>query len=445
MREIIEQKLQILPKSPGVYKFLDGDRKILYIGKAANLRQRVSSYFKEAHVDRPHIIPMISKIHDIEYVKTVNEVDALILEAALIKKHQPKYNVDLKDDKSFGWIYVSTRERIPQVKIVRSINKKDYKGGRLFGPYPHGMTIRRVYKYIRKIYPFCNCKNDREELLYNQIGLCPGPNIGEVPLDEYKKHIGKLCDFLNGKVASPIRDLEREMRKQTEIKNYEKASILRDKINDLRYITQKIDIDHLSTERDYKIKRRALLKKSNMELAKELNLEKINRIECYDISNMGGDFSYGSMVVANSGVIDSSDYRAFKIKDVEGADDYASLGEVLQRRLSHIKKSDETDTSLSMRPDIILLDGGKGQVNSAAGAVPDDIILMGISKGRKFKRAGGRKRNQYWLRVIGEDGKKEVQQIILKSDFILVNLRDEAHRFAIKFYRRSHGKNLIKE
>ncbi len=428
-KEILEQ----LPTSCGVYKFFDKENKLLYIGKASNLKQRVSSYFHDNHVDRPHIIPMIPLIEDIKFIQTVNEVEALILESALIKKYQPKFNIDLKDDKSFGWIFISTKADIPQVKIVRSIKKADYKGGRLFGPYPHGIVIKRVYKYLRMIFPFCNCKNDREELLYHQIGLCPGPIIGKISKEDYKKSINKLIDFLSGRRVSPIRALSKRLDLLIKEQRFEEAQKISEKIKDLQYITQRIDIDHLSNEQDYRIKRESTLKKSNEMLAKELKLERINRIECYDISNIGGDFSYGSMVVANDGIINTSGYRAFKIKTVEGANDYASLNEVLSRRIIHIDNNSK-DQSLNTKPDIILIDGGKGQVKAVADIVPKDIILMGISKGRKFARAGRKKSNQYWSR--------QGELITIKSDFVLVNLRDEAHRFAIKFYRQGHNKSL---
>lgn len=431
--------LDTIPTNCGIYKFFNSKKEILYVGKASNLKSRVSSYFKDTHYDRPHIIPMIPIIAEIQYIVTENEVEALILESALIKKYLPKFNIDLKDGKSFGWIYVSTKDEIPKVKIVRSINKKDYKNGKLFGPYPDGSAIRRVYKYVRGIFPFCNCKNEREELLYSQIGLCPGPNIGKISSEEYKKNISNLVKFLGGNLASPIKKLEKEMKKYSQTKEYEKALEIRDKINDLKYITQHIDIDHLTTEAEYNIKKLAKLKDSNLKLARELGLSEIKRIECYDISNIGGENAYGSMVVARKGEINNSYYRVFKIKSVEGSNDPEMLKEVIERRLTHLEKNDD-DISLNEKPDIILIDGGKSQLSKIKHIIPKNIKLIGISKGRRFKRAGQKKKNEYWQFDRVSDN---VMQIKIKNDFLLINLRDEAHRFAIKHYRNKHRKKLL--
>ncbi|HQI92723.1 MAG TPA: GIY-YIG nuclease family protein, partial [Candidatus Dojkabacteria bacterium] len=170
---------EILNK-PGVYKFLDKNKKVLYVGKAVNLKQRVSSYFNGNLNDRPWVAKMIPLVRDIETVVTENELEALVLESALIKKYKPKYNSDLKDDKSYSWIHISTNEEFPKLKVVRNKDIKNIKSGRLFGPYPSGSSVKRVFTYLRKIYPFCTCKKTKKECLYFHLGLCPGPYQGHI-------------------------------------------------------------------------------------------------------------------------------------------------------------------------------------------------------------------------------------------------------------------------
>ncbi len=439
MKKRIKNQLQELPKAVGIYKFYNKEGKVLYIGKALNLRTRVGSYFKKGHDNRPHIIPMIPKIYNIETIKTENEIDALILEAALIKKYQPKYNVMMKDDKSYSWIYISTEKEIPQVQVVRSLSKEDYKKGKLFGPYPKGSAVRRIFTYLRNLYPFCACKNEREEKKYYEMGLCPGPQIGKISIRDYRKKLNKLIKFLEGDVDKPVKTLKGEMKSYADNLNFEKAAEIRDRISDLEYLTQKINADAFETEEGYKKKIRKKRKSEVELLSKELdkcldiNVPKLERIECYDISNIQGKYAYGSMVVALDGKLRNDHYRAFKIKTVKQANDYKMLYETLSRRLKHIGR--QSEVSLGSKPDLILIDGGKGQISKLAELIPSNVILLGISKGRKYKRKGARKRNEFWSR----DG----EQIHLKNTKILVRLRDESHRFAIKYYRNRHRKELF--
>ncbi|MCA9375029.1 GIY-YIG nuclease family protein, partial [Candidatus Dojkabacteria bacterium] len=199
MEQRIQELIDLIPRRTGVYKFYDQNGELLYIGKALNLNSRVTSYFRQDHTDRPHIIPMIPKIYNIEYIETENEVEALVLESALVHKQQPKYNVMLKDDKSYAWIYISTHEKVPRIEIVRSIDPKSFKNGRLFGPYPSGRAVLQVFRYIRKLYPFCTCKNPKEPCLYYHMGLCPGPHFDYISHEEYMKNIGEIIKFLQGK------------------------------------------------------------------------------------------------------------------------------------------------------------------------------------------------------------------------------------------------------
>ena len=194
-----------LPITSGVYKFLNSKSTILYIGKANNLRNRVRSYFNNELYDRPFVKQMIPQINSIEIVRTNNEIESLVLESALIKKFSPKYNSDLKDDKSYVWIYITTKDDFPTVKIVRKISDEELKRGEIFGPYPKGSTVKRVFTYLRKLYPFCTCsRKSSKECLYFHLGMCPGPYQGHISKRDYRKNINEIIKFLRGRKFGQI-------------------------------------------------------------------------------------------------------------------------------------------------------------------------------------------------------------------------------------------------
>ena len=422
MNSVIKRKLNTLPDVSGVYKFLDEKGNILYIGKAINLKKRVYSYFYLDLIDRPRVKQMIPLVKDFEIIETNNEIEALVLESALIKKYLPSYNTDLKDDKSYAWIYIDTKSEFPTVKIVRTLKKGEYKNGRLFGPFPSGFTIKRVYSYLRKLYPFCTCKNkDCKSSLYFHIGLCPGPYAGAISKDDYRKNINSIIKFLSGKQENHIKRLEREMRVYSKNEEYEKALQLRDRIKDLRYIGQDIDFTYYDDIESYESKREKARKSSFDYLAMELGISELKRIECYDISNIQGKYAYGSMVVASDGVIDRSSYRVFRIKESDTPNDFIMLKEVIRRRLSMRESI----------PDIILIDGGKGQLSSVNSLIPKNITLMGISKGKYLKRKGKKLNDEFWICKEGQ-----IYRINIESPEILIDLRNEAHRFAITYFRK---------
>jgi excinuclease ABC subunit C len=425
----LQKKLETLPHSPGVYRFKDKNGTILYIGKAINLYNRVHSYFRNDLDDRPWVRQMVPLIEDLEVIEAGNEIEALVLESALIKKYEPKYNSDLKDGKSYAWIYISTKDKFPTVKIVRALNAKEYKNGELFGPYPSGLAVKRVFTYLRKLYPFCNCcKEGSKESLYYYLGLCPGPYQGHITEEGYRKNINEIIKFLKGRKKGQIEDLEKQMRRYSKEKKYEKASVLRDKINDLKYLGEKIGFSYFDTEEEYTQKRKNTLKKNFDGLRTELGLAKLNRIECYDISNIQGKEAYGSMVVAQDGEIRRNEYRIFKIRSLNTPNDPAMLTEVLQRRFSN--------TDFNILPDIVLIDGGKSQLGVVRKVIPSGIFILGISKGKRHKRHGGRLIDEFWGLFEGD-----VRQLDIQNNSILIDLRDEAHRFAITHHRKARSKD----
>ncbi len=421
---------EILNK-PGIYKFLDKDKKVLYVGKAVNLKQRVSSYFNGNLNDRPWVAKMIPLVKDIETIVTENELEAFVLESALIKKYKPKYNSDLKDDKSYSWIHISTNEDFPKLKVIRNKDIKGIKRGRLFGPYPSGSSVKRVFTYLRKIYPFCTCEKAKKECLYFHLGLCPGPYQGHISKEDYRKNIDGIIKFLTGRKSSFVKKLENEMKIYSQNKQYERAAELRDKITDLKYLGSSIRGDFFEDEKSYELRKESLYKKVFSDLRMELKLAKLERIECYDISNIQGQEAYGSMVVNENGEIENSEYRIFRIKESNSPNDPVMLKEVLTRRFKNKK--------MIKYPDVVLIDGGKGQLSVVASTIPKGILLLGISKGKRLKRMGSRPKDEFW---IYRDGK--TSRIYIRNEKLLINLRDEAHRFAITHHKKARIKKGLR-
>lgn len=427
-------ELGLLPLKPGVYKFFNKQGEILYIGKALNLRNRVKSYFNDTLYDRPYVKKMIPFIEKVEVEETNNEIESLVLEAALIKKYKPRYNSELKDDKSYAWIYVSTKEKFPTVKITRNISTNELKKGELFGPYPNTHSARRVFTYLRKLYPFCTCKekNTSRECMYYHLGLCPAPYQGHISEQEYKKNINEILKFLKGRKRGQIAKLETQMKRYSKEKQYEKAGELRDKINDLKYLGEKIDFEYTDTADTYVQRRKKVLYENFQDLKIELGLKKLSRIECYDISNIQGKEAYGSMVVAEDGEIVRNQYRIFKIHSLDTPNDMHMLKEVMVRRFDS-KNQEKYDR----KPEVVLIDGGKAQLSVLEKHVPKDICLLGISKGKKYKRKGGKLLDEFWY-VNREDG--EIMSVNIENKSLLIDLRDEAHRFAILHHRKARAR-----
>lgn len=410
----IKDKIKNFPVSPGVYIFSDKDKHIIYVGKATNLKSRVASYFlaknKQEFV-RP-IERMIEQVEDIKIIETETVLEALILEANLIKKYQPKYNVDGKDDKTFSYFAI-TKEDFPKILLKRESDlildsKKDLKDKKLkyshlYGPYTSKIQMQIALKIIRKIFPF-HSRNEKSEkgCLDFQLGMCPGPYAEAISKLEYKKNIQGIKMILAGKKKSLLRLLKKEMLNYSKEENFEKAVESRNKIFALKHIQE---IALLGNDIKSKITK---------------NL----RIEAYDISNISGDFAVGSMVVFTGGEVDKSQYRKFKIKTVNGSDDIAMMREVLTRRLRN---------SWAL-PQLIILDGGRGHLNMGLKILGENnlaIPIVGVAKGAERKK----------VEVVGVDNikSKKIKDILADKN-LLKRITDEAHRFAIIYHRKLREK-----
>jgi len=396
-----------LPKSPGVYKFYDSGKQLIYIGKATSLRDRVRSYFNGAHDTKTE--KLVSEIKNIKFEKTDTVLEALILESNLIKKNQPKYNIREKDDKSFSYFLITKNEDFSRVLIVRKTDLGKYPSKKIFGPYLSKRQMEIALKIIRRIFPFHSIKQKTEQgCLDFQLGRCPGPYAGAISKKDYRKNIRGIEMILEGKKKSLVKKLEKEMKEHSKKHEFEKAAELRNKIFALRHIQ---DV--------------ALISNESIQLAPSHPCD-FFRIEGYDISNVGGDFAVGSMVVFTSKKPDKSQYRKFKIKTVPGINDVGMIREVLTRRLKN-------DWPL---PNLILIDGGKGHLNAAENILKEfkwDIPVAALAKGPTRK-----KMDLYYT-------KNAHQCFEIISDIVLLEkIRNEAHRFAIAYHRKRRRSEWLK-
>ena len=547
----IKNKVKIIPKDPGVYFFKNNKKDIIYIGKAKNIRNRVRSYFQNNKYQSPKNISMIKRINDIEWIVVRNEVEALLTEANLIKKHQPFYNVNLKDDKSFPFIRI-TNEPYPRVFITREIIKD---GSKYFGPYTDVIYLRRTLKAIRRIFPVRSCDYFIDQKVINEkkinlcldyhIKKCEGPCEGLVSSQQYNEMIGNIISFLHGKTKKSEEYIQNQMKLASEQLRYEDAGIFRDQLHAIQEFMDKQtkinadfddrDIIGFSKENDFGIvvivrirngriasreklslnnldsddgaviktvitqfyfdtdyippeicvqyapnsikeltvwlkdkkgkkvkvfvpqkgekakqvrlayqnaklllgewilnkkKRKDLIPKMIKQLQDDLQLKAAPRkIECFDISHLGGTNTVASMVSFVDGKAKKSNYRKYNITSVVGIDDFASIREVVFRRYKRVKEEDGSF------PDLVVVDGGKGQLSMAVSALRElglDYIPT-ISLAKK-------------LEEVFVPGQSSAQTIHKQSPglILLRRIRDEAHRFAIDFQRKKRNKSITK-
>jgi len=548
---LVTEQLKQLPAGAGVYLMKDTEGVILYVGKAASLRNRVRSYFGSSQNLDEKTQRLVSQVHDLEFYITGSEEEALILENNLIKRYHPLYNIRLRDDKSFPFLKISLNDEWPRVYVTRQFEED---GSRYFGPFTSARSVRQTLKVLKGIFPFRTCTraikgNDPRPCLDYHIRNCLAPCVGETSKQEYDAVIHQVILFLEGKQEKVVKSLERKMGKAAEALDYEEAALLRDQIQAIDRVIegQRIvarvsgeqDVIAFASERDrafvqvyfirnskligresyilqgtssegpeqimtgfikqfyssspylppllllqypvedreiienwlqgkrgskvsigvplrgnkkqlvdivsknaeqglqqLKIKQQAgstALTEALAEIEKELKLPGLpSRMECYDISNIQGRTSVGSMVVFDKGKPKPSHYRRFKIKTVTGTDDYAMLQEVLRRRFKRLSKPDgESTGSWSVLPDLVLIDGGKGQLSSVVATMEEtgagSIPIASLAK----------ENEEVFL-------PRQSKPILLPGSSpglqMLQRLRDEAHRFAIGYHRNARRK-----
>jgi len=408
----LKNKVASLPDASGVYIFKDRAGAIIYIGKAKSLKKRVQSYFSRYLSAKTQA--MVAKIFDIEYKITSSESQAQILEASLIKDNQPQYNTSLKDDKSFPWIKI-THEEFPVISIARRKIQKEEDRSLYFGPYTNVKLLRQAFKILRRIFGFRSCKTlpDRA-CLYYRLNLCPAPCVKRVSAAGYGEIISQIKLFLESRYEELINRLRQNMKAVAEGADFEEAAKIRDQINALSSFAQAPSASAKSLESE--------------DLRKLLKLSKVpQRIEAFDISNISGQLACGSMVSFHKGSPDKHNYRRFRIKTVEGIDDYKMLAEVIRRRYIRLKEE-----NLPL-PDLILIDGGRSHlsvVDKELKRIRIKIPLASIAKERE---------NLYT--------RNSKDPVKLNTDTPALNLirriRDEAHRFALAYHHLLRKKQIL--
>ncbi|MFA4984581.1 MAG: excinuclease ABC subunit UvrC [Candidatus Omnitrophota bacterium] len=409
---MVKDKVRDLPESPGVYVFKDSAGEIIYIGKAKSLKKRVQTYFSRLLDSKTQA--MVSKICDMEYRLTSSESQAQILEAALIKKRQPQYNITLKDDKSFPWIRI-TNEEFPIVSIARR-KKSERKGeAEYFGPYTNVDLLRQAFKLMRRIFGFRSCRKlPKNECLYYRLKLCPAPCTAKIKSSEYREIIREIEMFLDFRYEELINKLSGKMKEAADSKDFEGAARIRDQINALGAIGN--------------VSSSAASYNELEDLKGLLGLGELpERIEAFDISNIQGKSACGSMVSFHKGRPDKNNYRRFRIRNVGGIDDYKMIAEVVGRRYLRL-----VEEKLSL-PDLVLIDGGRQHLLVAKRELDKlglDIPLVSIAKDKE---------NIYT--------REKDYPIRLDSDTPALNLirriRDEAHRFAVSYHRILRRKKVL--
>jgi excinuclease ABC subunit C len=399
-----------LPEKPGVYCFLAKNNSCLYIGKASNLKKRVKEHFQKQNFKESLFLKETEKIG---YLATDSEIEALLLEAKLIKEKKPKYNVLWRDDKNYFYVAISLE---PFSRVYLTHQKTLDSKTKFLGPYVDGTALKIALRTLRKIFPYYTVKkHPQKECSWCRLGLCPGPQPHK---KEYQQNIKNLINVLKGKkIKEIIKSLENKMKKFAQKKDFENAAKVRDQIFALKKVFENAKIIEKPKKSNFE--------KIQEDFQKYLGIPKIERIEAYDISNLQGKEATGAMVLFEKAAPAKNLYRKFKIKIAGKPNDYAMLKEVLQRRLKHQEWS---------LPDLILIDGGKGQLSAALKILQKfkkNIPVVSLAK----------KRNELYL-----PNKKN--PILLKnlppSIFqTLIQVRDEAHRFAISYHRQLRIKKTL--
>ncbi len=412
-------EIKSLPGLPGVYIFKDQKHHILYVGKAKSLKERLVSYL---HPESLKTQEMAELAKFLEIIPVDNEIDALILEANLIKKYLPKYNVNFKDGKSYPFVKITWQDDYPKVYAVH--RGLDNDGNLYFGPYPTGADLRFILRYLRRIFPFCTHRQPYQSCLYYHLGLCPGPEFG-VNKKAYRKNIRKIVLFLSGKRSQVLQNLDREIARAVQEQNFEKAQVWqkqKEKILQFHSFRQEPN-DYLNDSETLKKLRNSELKELTNLLQKENIINKsINSIEGYDIANISGREATASLVRFDNGEPNKKLYRHFKIK-THGPNDVAMLRETIKRRFSHPEWA---------YPDLLLIDGGFGQLNAVTKALSElKINVPAVSLAKKEEH------------LCLPNGREIALPRESNALHLLQRIRDESHRFARRYHHLLRSRMLV--
>lgn len=439
MTEQLAEKLKSLPRQPGVYFHKDKAGEIIYVGKAAVLKNRVRQYFQQSRRRDPKTDALIAEIYDTDWITVESEMDALFLEAEMVRRYMPRYNILLRDDKSSLYVRINYDDAYPSISFThRPLDDK----AKYFGPFFNGGEVKRALRYLRRVFPYSTHSGvvPKRACLQYHLGLCPGLEEDKTSLQDYRANLRKLMQFLRGEREKLVEKMQADMQKAAQRQEFEKAAELRNQYYALKALSKQIvfsDKEFLDISKD----------RGLQGLADLLGLQKVpHRIEGYDISHMQGTDNVASMVVFTNGIPDKANYRKFKMR-IPGNDDFAHMHEALSRRLS------EKNIKAWGLPDLFLIDGGKGQVAAAIRARDE----LGINR----PMVGLAKREEEIVVHI-EKSQVDVSKIELQNQHAIVNdsddfmmillpkssdivkllqrVRDESHRFAVSYHSVLKGK-----
>ncbi len=426
--------VRTFPQSPGVYLMKDASGVVIYIGKANNLRARAGSYFLKAAQQEPRTAKWVQTIADADFIEAESEVDALLMESRLIKDIQPLHNRELKDGKSFPYLQITTREDFPRVEVTRQPRTS---GVKLYGPFLSAGTLRGAMQVLQRIFKFRTCELDIDEgdekwqwfrpCLLASIDQCTAPCNLRISREEYREDVRRLKMFMEGKKKKLLSQMRDQMQAASTAKKFEQAARLRDEIKLIETLDQRGELETHAQVEVFQIDP----KKGLAGLKQVLGLTKMPRsIEGVDIAHLGGTDTVASVVQFIDGLPFKPGYRRYKIQGVEGIDDYRSLAEVVSRRFRRLETEGE------LFPDLLLIDGGRGQLN----AVLEAFRALKINPPTVLALA--KKEEEIYLPGVAEPLKLSRQSFALR---LLQYVRDESHRFAQHYHHLLRSKSVLPE